>query len=216
MDLHTHYMDLINKEHQKLRTLKTRPWAFSQWLLSKGEAEGRWWLWKVSYVVLLALYTTAGGYFFVHAEPMGEGFSWIAAVVIYVLGAVVVYLIGWVAIADGVFALLKGRSVVPASSDDITKITQHAEKFDWFREVVVNLLAREGTGQLTHLQARALLYHYDRIDHWSVLEATRLVGMKHLEEKTGVVSHAESKVRAKGLEETLPPAVEAPAVKPRF
>lgn len=215
MDLHTHYMDLIHQEHQKLRTLKTRPWAFSQWLLSKGEAEGRRWLGAVSYLIMLGLYTAGAAYFFFRVEPTGEGFRWAVALVMYALGAVVVCLLGWI-VVDEVFALLKRRSVVPASAEDMKKIAQCAEMYDWFREVVVNLLVREGTGQLTQLQAKGLLYHYNRLDEWSLLEATRALGMKDLEEKTGVVSQAQVQVRGEELAQSLPAPAEDARAQPRF
>lgn len=216
MDLHTHYMGLITKEHKKLKALKTRPWALSVWLLSKGEDQARRWFMRSICLAFLAVYTVVVcGLFFHFMPPPPDTGQRVVAVLVYLLGAVLVYLLCAFA-SDAVFPLLGRKGMVPACHKDMAEITKAAGESEWFKNVVVKLLAREGTGQVTQMQATALLYHYRRIHEWSVLEATRKLGLEDLEDATGAVSAAHGLARAQDLNQALPEAAETEAAKPRF
>lgn len=206
MELETHYDALIKAEHQKLKQLRTRPWALSLKLFGKGEAEAKAWVFKVGYTMLFAGYLVAFAVGLYIWHLAGRNVDWVGAGLLFGSGTVVSLFVGWIGIEGVVFPVLKEHDICPACSKDMLEITEAAQKYEWFREVVEELLAREGAEQVTQLQATALLYHLRRILEWCRLEAVRSVGLSTLEEKTGVVGRARLKGRSLQLDQALPSA----------
>lgn len=216
MELETHYDALVKAEHQKLRELRTRPWALSLKLFGKGEAEAKAWIYNVGFAVLSTGYLVAFAVGLYIWHLLGRNVEWVGAGLLFVLGAVVTLFVGWIIIDGVLFPVLKEHDVCPACSKDMLEITEAAQKYEWFREVVEELLVREGAAQVTQLQATALLYHLRRILEWCRLEAVRSVGLSTLEEKTGVVGRARLKGRGRQLDEALPSASLPIKSKARF